>query len=74
MRKTLVLALLLFLSGVIYIEVGLCSILISIAYAQFKGSLVPALVGVIMIILGGVSITLVHRMIFRKEESSASLF
>jgi hypothetical protein len=67
MPKFLVLALLSFMSGIVMIEAGVLSVLVSVAYRGSPGSLVPMLAGLALTALGSVALVLAVRLARRKD-------
>jgi uncharacterized membrane protein HdeD (DUF308 family) len=61
-------SLFLFVLGIIILDTGILSVLVAIAYSDFKGSVVPAICGIFMVSLGGFFIVRAKRRLIKKDE------
>jgi energy-converting hydrogenase Eha subunit C len=72
MAANFFLGLVFFLLGILLMEIGILSVLVSIAYSDLKGSVIPAITGTLLILLGSFSVVRAKRRFLRKDENKES--
>jgi uncharacterized membrane protein HdeD (DUF308 family) len=60
--------------GAFLMEIGILSVLVSIAYSDFKGSVIPAISGTLLIFFGSFSVVRAKRRFLKKDENKDSPF
>jgi uncharacterized membrane protein HdeD (DUF308 family) len=69
MLQNIFLGLVFLLLGLAFIEAGVLSVLVSVAYSDLKGSAIPAISGTLLVLCGGFAVVRAKRRFFRKDES-----
>jgi uncharacterized membrane protein YjjP (DUF1212 family) len=66
-KKDYLLAIFYGLLGLFFIEIGVLSVYVAIAYSQLKGSAICGIAGAIMVFLGGFLLTCAKRSLLARE-------
>jgi uncharacterized membrane protein HdeD (DUF308 family) len=72
MALNLFLAFVFLILGVFLMEFGILSVLVSIAYSDLKGSVIPAISGTLLILFGSFSVVRAKRRFLKKDENKES--